>query len=187
MPNPLCAKRVRLVMTAAAFSVSLVDAFAHALWFSTSSLLKQLEHTPQVLPIEGQNDGPGRVEDCLISAEQFRAYVNRHLPAAEAAGVPLVAEGNDEMRASYCMMDARGRFFANHEGAYEYGPSIFDVGVMQAWAAAAHGFSAATFAERQGVYDWGQGQEALEGQQSWATTSQAAPVGVTAGLDINDR
>lgn len=92
---------------------------------------------PQVLPVEGQNDGA--VDDLLITGDQFESYVSRHRAALSAAGalesVPLVAEGNGAMRGTYCMLDARGRFYSNGRGAHEYGPSLLDVGAPAAWAA----------------------------------------------------
>jgi hypothetical protein len=49
----------------------------------------------QVLPVGGQNDGA--VDDLLIDAAQFRAFVDRH--ASLADNLAPIAEDNDAMTA----------------------------------------------------------------------------------------
>lgn len=97
------------------------------------------------------------VEELLISDQQFKAWVDRHAAAAAAAHITLVAEHNDQMRGTYAMLDARGRFFSNAQGRHEYGPSGFNVGFANAWHAVAPDFDAAGFAERGGAYEWAPG------------------------------
>ncbi|KAG2498116.1 hypothetical protein HYH03_003874 [Edaphochlamys debaryana] len=49
-----------------------------------------------------------------------------------------------------------------------------EAAVREAWGAAAEGFRAELFASRGGVYDWGQGEQALEVQMaSWAGPSSS--------------
>lgn len=74
-----------------------------------------------MLPIEGQNDGA--LDDLLITPQEFESWVQRHRAALQLAmqlqgaaeakggagaelGVPLVAEGNQDMQGSYAMLDA---------------------------------------------------------------------------------
>eukprot|EP00775_Hariotina_reticulata_P002283 gene2283-2594_t len=117
----------------------------------------------QVLPMEGQNDGA--VEPLLITGAEFRAWVSRHRAVVESAGVPLVAEENDNMLGTYAMLDADNRFYTNASGRHEYGPSIFEVegGVAEAWAAVAGpAFQPKRFLEREGLYHWGQSQQEFD-------------------------
>lgn len=102
----------------------------------------------QVLPMEGQNDG--RVEDLLIDAEQFRAFVERH--ASMADGLPPIVEDNDAMRGSYAMVDPLGRFFGNATGRHVYSQPILEVGVEAALAEV--GFQPWKFNARGGRYAW---------------------------------
>jgi radical S-adenosyl methionine domain-containing protein 2 len=57
----------------------------------------------QVLPMGGQNDGA--VDPLLISDAEFAGWCRRHA-MVEVAGVPFVAETNEEMLGSYAMLDA---------------------------------------------------------------------------------
>ena len=106
-------------------------------------------HAFQVLPVEGQNDGS--VEDLLITAEHFAAWVERHGPLAEE-GLAPVPESNELMRGSYAMIDPQGRFFSNVSGRQKYSPAILEAGVHEAWAATE--FLAERFEGRGGRYDW---------------------------------
>lgn len=138
------------------------------------------------------------------AAAGARAAVTAGLSAGAGAGaaagvlqrmgaaplVPLVAEGNDEMRGTYCMLDAYCRFYGNTSGAHDYGPSLlsftngeFEGGASNknageggggaaaraAWAAVRGQWSAAGFVARGGVYDFGQGAEAAAATEArWA-------------------
>ena len=103
----------------------------------------------RVLPIAGQNDG--RVEPLLITAEQFRAYVERHAHLA-AEGFAPVAEDNEDMTGSYVMIDPMGRFFDNVDGRLVYSPPILERGVEQAFAAVR--WERQRFLDRGGLYPW---------------------------------
>jgi radical S-adenosyl methionine domain-containing protein 2 len=103
----------------------------------------------RVLPIAGQNDG--RVEPLLITAEQFRAYVERHAHLA-GEGFPPVAEDNEDMTGSYVMIDPMGRFFDNVDGRLVYSPPILEHGVEQAFAAVR--WERQRFMARGGLYPW---------------------------------
>ncbi len=103
----------------------------------------------QVLPMAGQNDGS--VEDLLITAEQFEAFVARHAPLA-AEGLAPVVEDNDAMRGSYVMIDPLGRFFGNATGRHVYSQPILQVGVRAALAEV--GFEPEKFEARGGRYAW---------------------------------
>ena len=103
----------------------------------------------EVLPVEGQNDGD--VDDLLLDEGEFQTWVDRHAWIADE-GIQFVPESNELMRGSYAMMDALGRFYSNMEGGHTYGPSILDVGVLQAWNE--NRFIEERFHERGGVYEW---------------------------------
>ena len=83
----------------------------------------------QVLPIGGQNDG--KVERLLISADEFREYVERHQELHDE-GLGPIHEDNKAMTGTYLMMDALGRFFSNKTGSHTYTDSILDVGMDDA-------------------------------------------------------
>lgn len=102
----------------------------------------------QVLPIKGQNDG--KVEDLLLSDEQFAAWVARH-EHLRAEGLAPVPETNEQMTKSYALVDPLGRFFSN-DGVHEYGQAILDVGVETAWESI--DFHQNRFEERGGLYEW---------------------------------
>jgi radical S-adenosyl methionine domain-containing protein 2 len=103
----------------------------------------------QVLPMAGQNDGD--VEPLLIDEGRFRAFVERHRHLA-VEGLAPVAEGNDDMRGSYVMVDPLGRFFGNATGRHVYSAPILEVGVEVALAQV--GVSTGKFEARGGRYAW---------------------------------
>ena len=103
----------------------------------------------EVLPVKGQNDGD--VEPLLLEEGEFQTWVDRHEHVA-AKGIQFVPESNDLMRGSYAMMDALGRFYSNVDGGHSYGPSILDVGVLEAWGQ--NRFLEDRFHDRGGVYEW---------------------------------
>lgn len=110
----------------------------------------------EVLPVKGQNDGD--VEPLLLREGEFQTWVERHAHVAEH-GIQFVPESNDLMRGSYAMMDALGRFYSNIDGGHSYGPSILDVGVLNAWEK--NCFLEDRFHERGGVYEWNDGSMQL--------------------------
>ena len=103
----------------------------------------------QVLPVEGQNDG--RVDDLLITDEEFSSWVERHRGNIES-DIQFVVESNDLMTGSYVMIDALGRFYSNVKGGHTYTPPILEIGVQKAWEL--NQFKWKQFHERGGVYDW---------------------------------
>ena len=103
----------------------------------------------QVLPVAGQNDGS--VEDLLISADQFKAFVARHAGLAGDGLAPIV-EDNDAMTASYVMIDPLGRLYDNIAGRYTYSEPILEVGVARALRQVR--FSLARLVARGGKYAW---------------------------------
>ena len=105
----------------------------------------------EVLPVEGQNDGD--VDDLLLAEGEFQTWIDRHAHVAEY-GIQFVPESNDLMRGSYAMMDALGRFYSNVDGGHSYGPSILDIGVLNAWEK--NCFLEDRFKNRGGIYDWGE-------------------------------
>jgi radical S-adenosyl methionine domain-containing protein 2 len=105
----------------------------------------------EVLPVRGQNDGD--IEPLLLANGEFQTWVDRHAHVAEY-GIQFVPESNDLMRGSYAMMDALGRFYSNVDGGHSYGPSILDVGVLNAWEK--NCFLEDRFKNRGGIYDWGE-------------------------------
>ena len=103
----------------------------------------------QVLPVGGQNDGA--VDDLLIDAGQFRAFVDRHAGLA-AEGLAPIAEDNDAMTASYAMIDPLGRLFDNSAGRHTYSAPITEVGMERALRQIR--FSLARLVARGGKYAW---------------------------------
>jgi radical S-adenosyl methionine domain-containing protein 2 len=103
----------------------------------------------QVLPVGGQNDG--RVDDLLVTSEQYASFVARHAHLADEGLAPVV-EDNDAMRGSYLMVDPLGRFFGNATGRHVYSSPILEVGVQAAMAEV--GFEEAKFTARGGRYQW---------------------------------
>jgi len=103
----------------------------------------------EVLPVKGQNDGD--VEPLLLKEGEFQTWVQRHEHVVDE-GIQFVPESNDLMRGSYAMMDALGRFYSNVDGGHSYGPSILDVGVLEAWGQ--NRFLEDRFHDRGGVYEW---------------------------------
>ena len=71
----------------------------------------------QFLHIEGEND---RASGYGITAEEFRAYVNRHRMRLSGTGIGVISEENDEMLGSYAMIDPTGRAYTNLSGSYRY-------------------------------------------------------------------
>jgi len=103
----------------------------------------------QVLPVAGQNHA--RIADLLITADQFRSFVDRHRPL-ERDGVTIVPETNENMTASYAMIDPAGRFFSNAGGRHAYSKKIIEVGVFEAFQQVQ--FSHERFTGRGGHYEW---------------------------------
>lgn len=101
----------------------------------------------QVLPIAGENDG--KVEELLISEEEFRAFVTRHLHL-ESLGLRVVPESNELMTASYGMIDPFGRFFDNALGRLRYSGPILQDGLSAAFSAVCYRHE--RFIERGGEY-----------------------------------
>lgn len=102
----------------------------------------------QVLPIARQNDG---IEALLVSAQQFRSYVERHVHLATDT-LAVVAEDNAAMTGSYIMIDPMGRFFDNVDGRLVYGEPILDVGVERAFASVR--WERERMVARGGIYPW---------------------------------
>ncbi len=103
----------------------------------------------EVLPVDGQNDGD--VDELLLEKGEFESWLNRHSWVSNV-GIPFISESNDEMRGSYAMLDALGRFYTNDGGGHEYGQSILDIGVVPAWKK--NIFHDEKFLNRGGIYDW---------------------------------
>jgi radical S-adenosyl methionine domain-containing protein 2 len=83
------------------------------------------------MPIDGQNDH--YISKLIPSAQAFSDYVKRHENALKNSGIRIVPETIEGIRCSYIMIDPYGRFFDDLSGRYQYGRSILEVGVDQAW------------------------------------------------------
>lgn len=88
----------------------------------------------QVLPLSGENCGPGTTDPVLpllIDADAFQSFVDRHRPLLFD---PTVAtpEDNSSMRASYILIDEHGRFLDCSTGAKTPTRSILEVGLEAA-------------------------------------------------------
>ncbi len=103
----------------------------------------------QVLSIEGQNSG--RVDPFLITGEEFDHFLRRHEKVA-SSGIPVVPESNDQMLASYAMVDPAGRFF-DDVGAdgHTYSEPIAEAGVAKALSQVS--IFREKFLARGGLYD----------------------------------
>lgn len=119
----------------------------------------------QVLYVEGQNDGS--VDDLLIDADQFRAFVERHDHLA-AEGLAPIAENNDAMTDSYAMIDPMGRFYGDSNGRHVESALILDVGVCATLTQV--GFRPEKLVARGGLYAWDRPRErgllTLRGRES---------------------
>ena len=62
-------------------------------------------------------------------------------------------------------MDALGRFYSNTSGGHSYGPSVFKVGVDEAWAQ--NDFIKERFVAREGEYDWSNSSPLADGNGEW--------------------
>jgi radical S-adenosyl methionine domain-containing protein 2 len=79
----------------------------------------------QALQIDGQNNLDAALIRCPDLAFEFFRRTHAGL---KAQGIRTVFEGNDDMTASYAMVDPYGRFYDNIEGAYRYSEAIWKVG-----------------------------------------------------------
>jgi len=101
----------------------------------------------QALQIDGQNDLDAALIRCPDLA--FELFKRTHA-GLKAQGIRTVFEGNDDMTASYAMVDPYGRFYDNSEGAYRYSEAIWKVGGEVARAQVI--VDAGKFVARGGVY-----------------------------------
>ena len=91
------------------------------------------------------------IEELMISRQDVVSWVDR-LARVREAGIEFNAEGNESMKTSYCMLDARRRSSEFFSGRYVYGPPILNVGFQEAWRNIRFNFS--NFRMRKGEYDW---------------------------------
>ena len=98
----------------------------------------------QVLPIKGQNDD--YIDSLKIANVEFESFVRKH------AHLNPICERNEDMRGSYLMLDALGRFFQNTKGYLEYSSSILDVCPLKALEQV--GWNQDKFISRGGLYNW---------------------------------
>ncbi|UJG40386.1 MAG: viperin family antiviral radical SAM protein [Candidatus Heimdallarchaeum aukensis] len=98
----------------------------------------------QVLKIVGQNDGT--IDQLLISEEEFNVFVKTH------NHLKPVVESNKDMKGSYIMLDALGRFFQNSNGYLQYSQSILEIDPIKAIIQV--GWDYNKFIKRGGLYNW---------------------------------
>jgi radical S-adenosyl methionine domain-containing protein 2 len=103
----------------------------------------------QMLPIAGQNGGPGNA--LSVTDEEFQQFVWRHTWVSHY-GIDVVPENNDAMTGSYAMLDPAGRFFDNVSGSYSYSTSILKCGVTAALKQVT--LDRSKYLARGGHYDW---------------------------------
>lgn len=101
----------------------------------------------QALQIDGQNDLDAAFIRC---PDQAFAHFKRTHGGLTNQGVRTVFEGNDDMTASYAMVDPAGRFYDNVEGTYRYSQPIWKVGGEAALGQVV--VDASKFVARGGVY-----------------------------------
>eukprot|EP00037_Helgoeca_nana_P013984 m.129591 g.129591 ORF g.129591 m.129591 type:complete len:358 (+) comp22331_c0_seq2:207-1280(+) len=115
----------------------------------------------QVLPITGENAGPGAIREVdkfLITDDEFQAFLQVHRDAGLAD--IMVDEDNAKMQNSYLILDERMRFLDCTEGGKKPSGSLLDVGVAAAMNQS--GFDEAMFFKRGGEYKWSKDRSALE-------------------------
>lgn len=102
----------------------------------------------RALRIEGENDRD--FGDLDVTDRQFARFlaVNRDVPD----GTVRVCEDNEDMIASYVMVDPAGRFVDNSSGRYRVSAPIASAGVEAAYRQVTHDPDA--FRRRGGRYDW---------------------------------
>jgi radical S-adenosyl methionine domain-containing protein 2 len=102
----------------------------------------------RALRIEGENDRD--FGDLEATDRQFARFlaVNREVPA----GTVRVPENNEDMIASYVMVDPAGRFVDNAAGRYRVSAPILRAGVEAAYRQVTH--DPDTFKRRGGRYEW---------------------------------
>ncbi len=105
----------------------------------------------QVLRVDGCN--AGRVDDLLVTREQFTAFVARH------ASLHPVAEDEEFLTDSYLKIDPAGRFYQDIGNVRQYSASIFSVGVHTAIKQV--GWNVVHFVHRGGIYEWSTLQKKL--------------------------
>jgi radical S-adenosyl methionine domain-containing protein 2 len=105
----------------------------------------------QVMPVAGQNDA--HIDLLTVSRAEFDAFVTRHQPTVEAAGIRFVPEPVTAIRGSYAMIDPQGRFFDSISGHHTYSRTILSKGVALAFSQVS--FDRQLFDERGGSYEFG--------------------------------
>lgn len=103
----------------------------------------------QVLPIKGENDT--HIEKFKLRKKEFDLFKNNHKDL-ETKDIAVVFEDNDDMTASYVMIDPAGRFFDNSTGRLSYSKPILEVGTVQALREVNVDYD--KFVARQGIYRW---------------------------------
>lgn len=102
----------------------------------------------RVLEIAGENDHFMKL--LTVSDEGFRNFVRRN--SGIPPGTRQIVEDNNDMIASYVMVDPGGRFIDNNLNAYSVSAPILAVGVEAALRDVS--LSRKAFEERGGSYDW---------------------------------
>ena len=103
----------------------------------------------QVLPMKGQNDTS--IDDFLINKDQFDGYIKR-AKKVKKEGIFIKIVDNENMPASYVLVDPLGRLIDTFDGKYQYSKSILEVGIDKALAETR--VSKDRFIKRGGVYKW---------------------------------
>ena len=105
----------------------------------------------QCLFIKGENDG--RVEDLLVSREEFQSFVSRHLPLSQQEGHSIhMYASTEDTKMGYACITPAGCFLDDLENTHRYSRPILDVGVVEAWKDISYRPDA--FRARGGYYDW---------------------------------
>ncbi len=128
-------------------SVVTAQNFAEDLAGFIQELAPQRWKVFQALQIDGQNNLDAAALRC--SDEAFATFKRTHAGLTQA-GIRTVFEGNDDMTASYAMVDPFGRFYDNIEGTYRYSQPIWAVGGQAARNQVV--MDAGKFVARGGVY-----------------------------------
>lgn len=104
----------------------------------------------QLLQIEGEN--VETTKNLTITDDEFQHFIKKH-ESVRMKGTEFICETQEDMKGSYVMLLADGRFFSNHEGKYVFGKkTLFKSGVLEALNEV--GWDEKKFRHRGGYYKW---------------------------------
>lgn len=104
----------------------------------------------QFTSVIGENET--RAADLEVTSVEFAAFVGRHRPALEAAGVLVAPETEADVRSTYVMLDPSGRVFSTQSGEKRFSRPVLEIG-LEAAVAEVGGYDRERFLARGGEID----------------------------------